>query len=205
MIIPIEIQNEISKYMYNIIDVINMHNQSKNHQIEIRIINLYSANEKDSHKLSFKLTQNIIEQKKFRNIEKLNVCHNSKIINVNHIKETLKVLKCGYNCGIDQAGIFELKLTKFDATNNSKIKNINHMKETLKILICNSKCGIDQYGISKLNLRELDASHNEKIFNVNHMKETLKILCCMWNCGIDQDGISQLNLQNLISEYNNKI
>ena len=58
MILPIEIQNEIAQYMYNITDVINIYNQSKNHQVEIKIENLYKINKKELNKL----TQNIIEQ-----------------------------------------------------------------------------------------------------------------------------------------------
>jgi len=51
-ILPIEIQNEISKYMYNLIDVINIYNQSRNHQIEIKITNLYGVNKRELKKLT---------------------------------------------------------------------------------------------------------------------------------------------------------
>ena len=84
MIVPIEIQNEISKYMHNLNDIINVYNQSKNHQTEIKIINLCGVNKRELQKL----TQNIIEQKKFKNVEKLYAYNNSKIKNVNHMKGT---------------------------------------------------------------------------------------------------------------------
>jgi len=86
MILPIEIQNEISKYMYKLIDVINIYNQSRNHQIEIRMTNLYSTNKRELEKL----TQSVIEQDKFKNVEKLCAFGNEKIKNVNHMKETFK-------------------------------------------------------------------------------------------------------------------
>ena len=40
----------------------------------------------------------------------LYACDNKKIKNVNHMKNTLKILHCGYNCGIDQDGISQLNL-----------------------------------------------------------------------------------------------
>jgi len=39
------------------------------------------------------------------------------------MKKTLKVLKCGYDCGIDQHGIVELRLINLNAHGNDKIKN----------------------------------------------------------------------------------
>ena len=166
MIVPIEIQNKISKYMYNLIDVINIYDQSKNHQMEIKITNLYSINKKELKKL----TQNIIEQQKFKNVEKLDAKNNEKIENVNHMKKTLKILNSSsYHCGINQSGILELNLIELYACRNSKIKNVNHMKRTLKIFDCSENCGIDQYGISELNLLKLYAENNFKIINVKNV------------------------------------
>ena len=91
------------------------------------------------------------------------------------MKNTLKKLKCGYGCGIDQNGIIELNLIELSAQGNKKIENVNHMKNTLKKLDCSCNSGIDQNGISELNLIELNALENKKIKNINHMKETLKI------------------------------
>jgi len=51
MIIPIELQHIISKYMYNLSDVINTYNQSKKHQIEIKISNLHDVNKRELKKL----------------------------------------------------------------------------------------------------------------------------------------------------------
>ena len=123
-----------------------------------------------------RLNQQIIEQIKYKYVEKLNAYNNEKIKNVNHMKKTLRKLKCGFNTnsGIDQNGISELNLIELSANGNKKIKNVNHMKNTqvardgqkprlLKILNCGFGSGIDQNGISELNLIALYAYDNEKI------------------------------------------
>ena len=73
----------------------------------------------------------------------------TKIISVNHLPN-LRELYVQAWCGIDQAGITELRhVIKLDATNNSKIKSVNHLTQLLK-LEARGDCGIDQLGISEL-------------------------------------------------------
>ena len=195
------VKNIICSFLYDLKDIINLYNLNKDHQNNIKITNLYDIPEKYLKKLD----QQIIEQKKYKFVEKLNACNNKKIKNVNHMRYTLKILNCGWNCGIDQNGIFLLDLIELYATNNKKINNVNHMKRKLKILYCCGDSAIDQKGIYELNLIKLGAGNNKKINNVNHMKGALKILDCSWNCGINQNGISELNLVELYAGYNKKI
>ena len=176
-----DIKNIICLYFYDLRDIINLYNLDKDHQHNIII----SLNNKESECID-RLNQQIIEQKKYRYVEKLCVYNNKKIKNMNHMKNTLKKLNCSYGCGIDQNGISNLNLIELDADGNEKIKNINHMKRTLKKLYCGWECGIDQNGISELNLIELHGDANKNIVNVNHMKNTLKKLYCSYGCGIDQ-------------------
>jgi len=85
---------------------------------------------------------------KLKYIEKLHCSDNCKIDNVNHLKNTLKILNCSYTCGIDQNGISELQyIEEIYCSNNNKINNVNHLKNTLKILHCSHICGIDQNGM----------------------------------------------------------
>ena len=188
-----DIKNIICSYFYDLKDTINLYNLDKNHQDNIIIINLYDIELKYRHRLN----QQIIEQNKYRYVTKLDVCDNRQIKNVNHMKNTLKKLNCGWNCGIDQNGISQLNLIELYTFDNKKIKNVNHMKETLKILDCGGDSGIDQNGISELNLIELHTNNNKKIKNVNHMKQTLKILYCGCESGIDQQSIYELKLTTL--------
>ena len=154
-----DIKNIICLHLYDLKDTINLYNLNKDHQDNVRITNLY-----DIAKHVYKLNQKIIEQNKYRCVEKLYAYDNEKIKNVNHMKKTLKKLNCcGSNNGIDQNGISELNLIELRTNNNKKIKNVNHMKETLKILYCIRESGIDQKGISELNLIELYAFDNNKI------------------------------------------
>ena len=139
-----DIKNIICLYLYNLKDTINLHNLNKNHQENIRIINLYNISKKYLKKLS----QQIIEQNKYKNVEKINLIEldtytNTKIWNVNHMKNSLQILNCSYGSKIDQNSISELNLIELYSTQNYKIKNISHMKRTLKILSCGYDCGID--------------------------------------------------------------
>ena len=187
-----DIKNTICLYFYDLKDVINLYNLNKNHQNNIIITNLFDIQQKYIQKLD----QKIIEQNKYKYLEKLYASGNKKIKNVNHMKNTLKILHCSWFCGIHQCGISELNLIELYASNNKNIKNVNHMKKTLKKLDCGWNCGIDQNGISELKLIELNIDYNEKIKNVNHMKNTLKILSCYGHdYGIDHTVY--LNLSEL--------
>jgi hypothetical protein len=98
-----------------------------------------------------------------------------KIKNINYLTK-LKTLDCSYDCGINQGGINDLKLTEeLYADNNEKIKNVSRLTK-LKILYCFDDCGIDQEGIKDLKIiDQLDASNNKKIKNVNHLTELIFI------------------------------
>jgi len=96
---------------------------------------------------------NIADQKQsdIVNLKKLKIlgCNNcSGITSVNHLANTLKVLSCCGNRGIDQDGISELKTLKnLYCCHNNGITDVNHLADTLQILDCSEKyCGINQNG-----------------------------------------------------------
>src|ERR1700722_11511672 len=73
-----------------------------------------------------RLTQKILLQKKFSRLEELDANNNTKIVDVNHLKDSLKVLKCARYSGINQDGIKELnKLEELIVDDNDKIINLN--------------------------------------------------------------------------------
>lgn len=198
--IPYNIQNIISHYLYDLTDVINLYNLSKEHHNHIIIVDMYNRKKKQLKNL----TQNILEQSKFKYLQKLNVL-TLNIFNLDHLQNTLKILKCeGITNNIGQAQINNLHLVELYAENNKNIYDVNHMNDTLKILNCSGSCGIDQFGISLLNLKELYAWTNQRIHNVNHLKDTLNILHCGHLSSINQNGISSLNLSEISvwSNYN---
>ena len=88
--------------------------------------------------------------------------NNYKINNVNHLRNSLKILNCFGWCGIDQKGIMFIKLEELNATGNIGINNVNHMKDTLKILNCGWGCGIGEEGISELKLERLSGLYRSK-------------------------------------------
>ena len=169
MIYEFDIKNIICKYLFDLKDIINLYNLNRDHQDNIIITNLC-----DIPDIFLNKVQVALGQKKFNNVERLNVSYNNKITNINHMhrvqtfgmKETLKELCCSGDCSIDQDIIGQLKLVKLYAYGNDKIKNVNHMKETLEELDCGGNCGIDQGGISELKLFKLNSVKNNKIHNV---------------------------------------
>src|SRR6185437_10484226 len=64
---------------------------------------------------SFKLTDDILKQKKYSHLIALNAAANSKITNINnfHKLETLNASRI--SCGIDQKGIIKLNLKELNA------------------------------------------------------------------------------------------
>ena len=217
------IKNIICSFLYDLKDVINLYNLNKDHQNNIKIINLYDIPEKYLKRLD----QQIIEQHKFRFVEKLNLCNNENIKNVNHMK-TLKILDCcGRNNVVNQNGISELNLIAINIFDNKNIK-INYMKYTLKVLEFFSfeadqfdfflrANKLDQNGIININLIKLfEYCENKKIKNVNRMKNTrvarneqklclLKTLESADYNGIDYKSVLGLNLIKLDVNGNKKI
>ena len=62
-------------------------------------------------------------------MQKFDTCDNSKITDVNYLKNSLIELNCSGDCGIDQKGINELiKLEILYAKYNEKITDIDHLK-----------------------------------------------------------------------------
>lgn len=154
-----------------------------------------------------KITQKILQQKKFSRLRYLHVPNNKKITNVNHLKDSLIQLDCRDESGIDQEGIKELrKLQKLNVWSNNKITNVNHLKDTLIELNCGGFIyGINQEGISELRkLQNLNAFGNERITTVNHLKDSLIELDCSGPCGIDQEGIKELRKVQKLNAYENK-
>ena len=168
---------------------------------------------------SIKLTQKIIEQKKFNKLQILDACYNKYITNINHLTNTLVVLDCS-SCsyGINQEGISNLKKLKIlNVSYNPHITNIDHLADTLVELECKGDtCGINQKSISKLKkLKVLKAGDNKKITNVNHLADTLIELECYdddaddddddtdENYYINQEGIKDLKKLQILNANNN--
>jgi Leucine-rich repeat (LRR) protein len=156
---------------------------------------------------SSRVSQKILEQKKFNKLQYLHAGHNRKIFDLNHLGETLLVLICyGENCTIGQKAIAQLKKLRFlDCSYNTLIHDVNHLKDTLETLVCNGyPCALGQHGIKELRLKGLEVRGNEKITDVSHCKDTLTKLDCKFNREIRQECINKLHkLQALnISETN---
>ena len=71
-------------------------------------------------KLSTKITNKILKQKKYSHLISLNLSYNSQITNVNHMKN-LKILDAGWYCGINDEGISKLNLIELHVSYNNKI------------------------------------------------------------------------------------
>ena len=132
MILCLDVYNKIFEYC-DIYDQLKIMTTCKllNKKLKIKKLNHHNVSDK------------VLQQEKFINLEELNAYNNKKIKNVNHLAK-LKILYCSYDCGIDQEGIKDLKLIEeLYAVDNKKIKNVNHLIN-LKKLYCRGDCGIDQ-------------------------------------------------------------
>ena len=163
---------------------------------------LYSILKIKSLTCNENVTENILKQRKFNELEYLDVSDNMKIRSVSYLKYLKKLNISGPLCKINKSGLIGLKLEYLDVSDNDRIKDVSYMK-TLRYLIANGDSGINQNGISGLTLIGLDAGCNKKIKNLSFMK-SLRVLNASGNCGIDKTGIEGLSLDKLIVYHNKK-
>ena len=192
---------KIDRYVYDNIYIYSLRgNNSRSTKI----------NHSNSHYI-YKMTQEIIEQKRysrliylcFDNVLCLGRC-NEKIVNLNHLADTLEYLSCPWNCGVNQVGISELKKIKvLLCGSNEKINNIGHFADTLEILCCAGMCGIGQNSIYELKkLKVLKFHCNNKIYDVNHLSDTLVELECGGAKNL-QKGILELKKLKILNFHGN--
>jgi hypothetical protein len=119
MIFPLE----IFEYILNLCDFkIQIYLVSLNKFLSdnLKITDLYHI----QHKYLDLLTDKILKQQKFNQLEALNARGNIKITNVSMIS-SLKRLNARGNCGVDQNGIHGLGLVELHAGYNKKITNVS--------------------------------------------------------------------------------
>ena len=102
--LPFDLQNLLSEYLTNK-DKINLEITTKVGGKFEELTYIYTF--VDSYKNI--LTQQILEENKFKKLIELNVRYNPAVINVNHLKNTLKTLNISSYCGVDQKGFEECK------------------------------------------------------------------------------------------------
>lgn len=202
IIMILDITNNIKNFMFDVRDVLNICIINKYTDEHIYIENLYDL---DYYGLN-KLTQSVIEQKKYSKLKKLYIYNNRKINNLNHLKNSLRVL----NCGVDynNENIFtNIKYVEDMLCTDmfTYARNYDEIKEKIYDIHNLFDSEIGQEGISELNLVELYCDRNMKIKNIDNMKDTLKILSCKEICGINQKSISDLKLEKIICDNNPKI
>ena len=169
---------------------------------------------------NIKIAQNVIEQKKFRNLKMLTL-YNNKNFNVSNLTK-LTYLKvgdypieglsylinlrelCASSCTSDiitQNDIMNLSLlTTLDISFNKKISNINHLSNLLSLEISGRFTEIYQSSISNLtNLTYLNSGGNIRITNLSRMPNLLYLRC--YGTNIDISKLYKLRTLNLFSLY----
>lgn len=111
------------------IDQINIFNLSNQHQKFMIIKDLSNIGEK----YIIKLTQTIIDQNKFKYVEKLNINGAKYIFNLNHLKNTLRELTCNK----DQREIIE---KGFDMNKIKVIISFKELVDKLKEILDDDSC-----------------------------------------------------------------
>ena len=131
----LDIHQLVSDFFPDLKDVINLYNLDRDHQNYIHINDLYNFSDKYYDKIS----QNLIQQNKFKFVKKLNVINS--IDNIDHLEHIL-VLDCcsgSIESKIDQKSIDkQKKLIKLDVFNNLNVFDVNHLIH-LKKLKCHGK------------------------------------------------------------------
>ena len=128
MSLCLDIYNIIIEYC-DIYDQLNIMSTCKILNKNLKIKKLNNSN----------ISDEILRQEKFIDLEELNANNNKKIKNVNNLTK-LKILDCSYDCGIDQEGIKDLQLIEvLYASDNKKIKNVNHLTKLKVINQCTIK------------------------------------------------------------------
>lgn len=174
------------------------------------LYSLHGKNSHNSHRI-YKITQKIIEQKKYSRLVYLDFDNKNHLGNCNkgvtdltHLAYTLEYLNCPWDCGVCQDGISKLKKLKILLCgSNNKIYNVAHLADTLEVLKCSGECEIGQDSISELKkLKILDIYCNRKITDINHLADTLVELKC--GCSnISQKGISELKKIKILNFHDN--
>ncbi len=123
-------------------------------------------------KIAKKITNDVLNQKVYNKLEKLNCSDNTKLTFIPKL-ETLRTLVCKHNNLIyDLKG---LNLTELDCSNNPNIIDISHLKN-LKKLTCTDISNISNI-VELKNLTELNCTNNLALKNINNLLN-LKILKC---------------------------
>jgi hypothetical protein len=96
-------------------------------------------------------------------IKYLDASYNSKITNISHMKNLIKLDASGYFSKINDNSIKNINLQYLNASHNPFITNVNHMDKLIELDAYGEFCGISDDGIKNLNLIKLDAQYNTKI------------------------------------------
>jgi len=140
-------------------------------------------------------------------IEKLYVCHNTKITTCEPFAKSLKVLNADSDCGIDDKGL-ELctSIVELYAGSNHKITTCAPFAKSLKKLRAIS-CGIGDTGLKTCDhIEYLDASCNSKITTCAPFAKSLKKLSAVGSCGIGDIGLKTCrHIEYLNASHNSKI
>ena len=137
------------------------------------------------------LTNEILKQNIYTNINKLYLANTNTAFNLNHLKQ-LKVLDISNTTLISDKDIEELNLTELYMRSINTSFNLNHFKQLRVLNIADNKL-ISDKDIEELNPEELDISYNPCIRNLNHMSNLRNLTARESKIGYD--GINKLKLK----------
>lgn len=185
---------------------IMIHEMNKNTE-NIYIFSIYTNNVLSTKSDNIcTMDQNILLQKKYSKLKILDCGNCAKLTDVNHLKNTLRVLICN-NSGITDEGIAELKnLNVLYCSYNQNIHNIEHLYGSLRTLGCEgNSCGLKHICLTNMKkLQKLFCANNGQFTISGDVCNTLRVLNCSRNYGITQTDVTKLfpKLNKLICDGN---
>ena len=138
----------------------------------------------------FNMTDQILNQKKYHNLNSLDLSFNFEISSVNHLTK-LRTLILSMMSEVSQEGIMQCtKLRRLTLDSNSNITSVNHLTELEELDASGVTCRLSQEGIMGCRkLKKLDLTNNPGITSVNHLTELEELRISGEICQVSQKGI----------------
>lgn len=136
------------------------------------------------------LTNDILKQKKFRNLKYLNISNNQNVTEIDHLIRLEILIARGMKCVLNQSSIQNLNLVELDVHNNLRITDLNHMTRLEKLDISQKHLELDQINLHCHHRGCRDCCPHKTAVPLDN--KYYKYYYYHNHIGVQQDGINKL-------------